>query len=163
VNARAQLGALIACAALAGCGAGDEQRRDRSTATTPPVPGPIIGSPQPAGRDPLNRQDRAAARAATTTFLADYLPYLYGRGPASAIKPVSPSVARALRGGRARTPPAQAARRPRVRSLQLVGQSSISALATATIVDGGPASYLLTLTVERRDGRWLIADLGDDR
>lgn len=159
---RRTIAAALACLTLTACGGGDD-KADRPTATTPPVPGPVIGAPPPTGRDPLSAGERAAARAATTTFLASYLPYLYGRGRASAVKPVSVSVARTLRAGRARTTPAQEARRPRVQSLELVGQSSISALATATIVDGGLAPFRLILTVERRDGRWLIADLGDDR
>ena len=154
---------MLACAALAGCGGGEDRAGRSTTTTPPPLPGPIISEPAPANRDPLSTAERAAARAATTTFLDGSLPYLYGRRPAADVTPVSASVARALRAGRARTTPAQADRRPRVQSLELVGQSSISALATATIVDGGLTPYRLTLTVERRDGRWLIADLGDDR
>lgn len=152
---------LLAVAFAAGCGGDDTS--DHSTQSAPPVPGPIIGSPQPTGRDPLSRAERAAARTATRRFLAGYLPYLYGQGRASQVQPVSASVARTLRAGRARITPAQAARRPNVRALEVVGQSANSALATVTVADGGPAPYRLTLTVERRERRWLIADLGDER
>lgn len=153
--------AILACVAFVGCGGDNEA--ERSTATTPPVPGPIIGAPPAAGRDPLRADERAAARAATTDFLGGYLPYLYGRARPSEVQPVTSAVAQVLRAGRARVTPAQAQRRPRVQALELVGQSPRSALVTVTVVDGGPAPFRLVLTAERQDGRWLIADLGDDR
>lgn len=146
---------------LAGCGSGDHRTATRAQ-PTPPAPGPIIDARRPSGRDPLSAAERAAATAATRRFLARYLPYLYGRAVPGTVRPVTPSVARTLRRSNARVTPAQAARRPRITALRVTGQTAISALATATLADGGPAPYQLTLTVERRGGRWQIADLGDD-
>lgn len=159
-RASACAAALAAVTLLASCGG--QRSEPTPTVATPPAPGPIIGGGRPAPRDPLSTAERAAATSATRRFLRDYLPYLYGRRRAADVAPVTPSVARTLRRSHARVPPAQAARRPRVASLQVVGQTPRSALATITVADGGPAPYGLSLTVERRGGRWLIADLGDD-
>lgn len=150
----------IAAVVVAGCGA--HQPNAATSDQSPPAPGPIIATGPAHGGDPLTAAQRAAARATTRRFLSGYVPYLYGRARASTVAPVSTSVARTLRVGRARITPAQAARHPRVTGLSVIGQSRASALATVTISDGGPAPYRLTLTVERRAGRWLIADVGDD-
>lgn len=157
---RRALTMLGASVVLAGCGSG--HGRDSSTPATPPAPGPIIGKPSAPAGDPLSSAQRAAARATAQRFLAGYLPYLYGRGKPGSIAPVTPSVAHALRGGRARVTPAQARRHPRVTGLSVFGQSRRSALATVEIADGSPAPYRLTLTLEQRGPRWLVADLGDD-
>lgn len=151
---------LAASAVLAGCGS---SHNDRSTATTPPAPGPIIGKANTSARDPLTGAQRAAARATAQRFLATYVPYLYGRGKPSRVGPVTQSVAHALRIGRARVTPAQARRHPRVTGLSVLGQSRRNALATVQIADGSPAPYRLTLTLEQRGPRWLVADLGDDK
>jgi hypothetical protein len=145
---------------LGGCGGNG---RKEPVPTVAPAPGPIIGGqPTPAPRDPLSPGDRRAAAASVRRFLSGYLPYLYGRGPARRVAPVTPSVQQALRAGSARVTPAQRRRRPRVAGLEVIGQTPRSALAAVRVADGGPAEYQLTLTVERRDGRWVISDLGDD-
>lgn len=145
---------------LAGCGA---NKSAPSTPAPPPAPGPIIGGTTPTtAQDPLSAAARRAAERAVRRFLTGYLPFLYGRGSARDVAPVTPSVAQALRAGSARVTPAQRRRRPRATALKVTGQTSRSALATVTVRDGGPAPFQLTLTVERRDGRWVISDLGDD-
>lgn len=147
--------------ALASCGRGGD-RAAPPAPTSRPAPGPIFDGGAPSGRDPLGAADRAAATAATRRFLAGYVPYLYGRARAATVAPVTPSVARTLRRSSARVTPAQATRHPRITDVRVTGQTAASALATAMIADGGPAPYQLTLTVERRGGRWQVSDLGDD-
>lgn len=158
---RALVGAcLVAALAVSGCGGGGHANPS-TTAAPPPAPGPIIGTKR-GPVDPLSRADRAAAARATRRFLTGYLPFLYGRGAAGRVHDATPSVLRAVRRSHARVTPAQRQRRPRVAALSLTGQTTDSAIATVTIADGGPAPYRLSLTVERRAGRWLIADLGND-
>lgn len=154
--------AAVAVAAVLLASCGDHHADSRTTPATPPAPGPIIGAKTQPPRDPLSTGERREATAAVRRFLAGYLPYLYGRGPAGRVAPVTPSVAHTLRSGSARVTPAQRHRHPRVTALRVTGQTTRSALATAQVTDGGPAPYQLTLTVERRDERWTIADLGDD-
>lgn len=158
---RPALCAGLAAALLAGCGGKNEVRT--SAPAPPPAPGPIIGGDaSPMVRDRLSATDRRAATAAVRRFLIGYLPYLYGRAPASRVESITPSVAQALRAGTARTTPAQQRRQPRATAVKLTGQTAHSALAVVQIVDGGPAAFQLTLTVELRGGRWVISDLGDD-
>jgi hypothetical protein len=78
------------------------------------------------------------------------------------VRGVTPAVARELRKGRARPTPAQAQRRPRLAGLDVVLQTPGSAIATATVVDGGPVPYRIVVGLERRGGRWLVFDLGND-
>lgn len=150
---------LVVALGIGGCGA--DRANQATTPAPPPAPGPIIGTKRGAA-DPLSRADRHAATRATRRFLTGYLPFLYGRGAAGRVRDATPSVARALRRSHARVTPAQRHRQPRVGTLSLTGQTTDSAIATVTIADGGPAPYRLSLTVERRAGRWLVADLGND-
>lgn len=159
---RAAVPAAVAVAAVLLTGCGGHHPKPQTTPVTPPAPGPIIGAQTQPPRDPLSSAERREAAAAVRRFLSGYLPYLYGRGPAGRVAPVTPSVARTLRSGSARVTPAQRRRHPRVAALRVTGQTERSALATVQVTDGGPAPYQLTLTVEHRDGRWTIADLGDD-
>jgi len=151
---------LVAALAVSGCGGGGNANPS-TTAAPPPAPGPIIGTKR-GPVDPLSRADRVAAARATRRFLSGYLPFLYGRGKAGSVRGTTPAVLRALRRSRARITPAQRRRHPRVAALSVTGQTTDSAIATVTIADGGPAPYRLSLTLERRAGRWLIADLGND-
>ena len=155
------LGPALALLALGGCAS--QHRPPPSPAAPPPAPGPIIaGHSTPPPLDPLTSAQRRQATVAVRRFLTGYLPYLYGRGPVGRVAPVTASVTRALHSGSARVTPAQRHRHPRVAGLRLTGQTSHSALAAVQITDAGPAAYQLTLTVERRAGRWVISDLGDD-
>lgn len=159
-RARALGSGLAIALAIGGCGSGGHASRS-TTAALPPAPGPIIGTKR-GPVDPLSRADRGAAARATRRFLTGYLPFLYGRDKARNVHGATPSVLRALRRSRARVTPAQRRRHPVVAGLSVTGQTTDSAIATVTIADGGPATYRLSLTLERRAGRWLIADLGND-
>ncbi len=130
-----------------------------------PAPNPVIGGtrtppPPPAGPSPAQL---ARARVAARRFLADYLPYLYGRAPARHVTDVTASVAASLRRARVRVTPAQRRRHPRLVGLSLIGQTPSSVIATALVADGGVAAYPLTFTLQQRtDGSWVVADLGND-
>ena len=158
-RARTLSAGLIVALAIGGCGGGHASRS--TNAAPPPAPGPIIGTKR-GPVDPLSRADRAAAGRATRRFLTGYLPFLYSCDKASSVRGATPAVARALRRSRARVTPAQRRRHPRVAAMSVTGQTTDSAIATVTIADGGPAPYRLSLTLERRARRWLIADLGND-
>lgn len=148
------LSLLIAGAALLLGGRSPDSSRTATT-SLPAAPSPVIGRPAPV--DP----GLAEARTAAQRFLGPYLRFLYGRARPGAIRDTTPAVARELRRGRARPTPAQAQRRPRLAGLEVTLQTPGSAVAAATIADGGPAPYRIVIGLERHNGRWLIADLGD--
>jgi hypothetical protein len=162
VTRRAVLASVATAAVLLGACGGGHHAVSRTTPATPPAPGPIIGAQTQPPRDPLTSAERRQAATAVRRFLSGYLRYLYGRGPAGRVAPVTPSVARTLRSGSARVTPAQRRRHPRVAALRITGQTARSALAAVQVADGGPAPYQLTLTVERRGSEWVVSDLGDD-
>ncbi len=159
--AAAMCAALVLLVAASGCGGDHTRDTSSKPTTTPAVPGPIIGGPR-TPTNPLSAAERAAATRSARTFLSRYLPYLYGRARPASVMPVSPTVARTLRTSRARATPAQQQRRPRATALTVTAQSTRSAIASATIADGGPAPYRLSFTLERRAGRWQVVALGND-
>jgi hypothetical protein len=61
-----------------------------------------------------------------------------------------------------RVPPAASERHPRVARIEARRLTADRVLVTATIADGGPATYPISLTVSRRDGRWLVVAEGTD-
>lgn len=108
-----------------------------------PAPAPVIGGKRPARpQPPVPAAELARARVVARRFLAGYLPYLYGRRPGRAVKPVTASVAASLRRSRVRVTPAQRRRHPRLVGLTLIGQTPDSVIATARVADGGVATYL---------------------
>lgn len=144
-----------AAAVLLGGGTNGSPPVGRTTAL-PAAPSPFIGGPKSI--DPAV----ADARTAAQSFLGPYLRLLYGRARPEDVRGATAAVARELRRGRARTTPAQAQRRPRVAGLEVTLQTPGSAVAAATIADGGPAPYRIVIGLERRGGRWLVSDLGND-
>ena len=147
---------LLAAGAALVLGRSSRDSSPIATTALPAAPSPVIGRPR--------RTDPAAAdaRAAAQRFLGPYLRYLYGRARPGAVSGTTAAVARELRRGQARSTPAQAQRRPRVAGLEVTLQTPGSAVAAATIADGGPAPYRIVIGLERRDGRWLVSDLGND-
>lgn len=129
-----------------------------TTSQVPQRPGgdPSRGNGTPGGSAPSTQAEAAARR-----FLAGYLPYIYGRGSASAIRAASPQLGRRLRRERPRVSPATRRRRPRIADLS--ARSLIDgALVVAEIADGGVARYPIELVLERRGGRWQVARVGSD-
>lgn len=90
-------------------------------------------------------------------FLGGYLPFAYGRAPASSVPGVASALRRGLRRGRALVAPVERRRRPRVVSLTALGQPAGVILVTALVDDGGIASYALRLTVRRTSRGWLVS------
>lgn len=147
---------VVAAAAVLLGGGTDGSSPDGTTTALSAAPSPVIGGPNTA--DPAV----ADARVAAQNFLGPYLRFLYGRARPDAVRGATPAVGRELRRGRARTTPAQAKRRPRVAGLEVTLQTPGSAVAAATIADGGPAPFRIVIGLERRGGRWLVSDLGND-
>jgi hypothetical protein len=122
---------------------------------TEPTPSPT-SSPRPS----TVVQPSAAARTAGRRFLVDYLRLIHGRESASAVRDAAPELRRELRRHPARPTPAQRARPPRIRRLNVTLASPGGGRAIATIQDGGPP-YRLLLYLERRRTRWLVTRIGD--
>lgn len=148
--------AILACAALVllllpgGETAPSPEPVSEATVTAPPGPAPHRTTPL------------AGPLAAARRFLGGYLPFLYGRGSARAVAAAAPSLRDRLAASRLRVPPAASRRHPRVVGLDGRRLASDRVLVTATIADGGPATYPVTLTLARRNGRWLVVAEGTD-
>jgi hypothetical protein len=128
-----------------------------------PAPAPlIVGGAGGSGPPRIARAQLRRARRATRRFLAGYLPFLYGRARAGAVRGVTAAVGRTLRRARPRVSPAQRARRPRLAGLALAARDAATVTATATIADGGLAAYPLVFALHRRGRRWLVSELADD-
>lgn len=151
--------AILACAAaVLLLLPGDE------TALAPP--------PEPAAQADGAAASRAARQApaaplarplaAARRFLNGYLPFVYGHGTAQAIPATAPSLRDRLAASRLRVPPAASKRHPRVVGLDGRRLAAGGTLVTATIADGGPATYPISLTLARLNGRWLVVTEGTD-
>src|SRR5436305_1279986 len=127
----ALLGVVAAIAALTLTGPRERDRRHRRSAS-PPQP---IAAATPSQRlpPPVAATDLFRARMVAERFLADYLPFAYGRASAATVVGVTPALRRQLLREPARVP-AEQRRRPRVVSLQLVGPSPL--LARRSIARG---------------------------
>lgn len=100
--------------------------------------------------------------AATRRFLSGYLPFIYGQGPARAIRAVAPSLAARLARSRLRVPPAARERDPLATRLEGQRMRDGRVAVTARIEDGGVAAYPILLTIARHGGRWLVVSVGVD-
>jgi hypothetical protein len=119
-------------------------------------PAPPAAVAPPPSLTQVGRPARSAARR----FLADYLPFVYGRG-----KPVfcaaSPELAARLASSRVRVPPGVRDRHPDLVGLDSHALAADLAAVTAEIEDG-PIRYSILLTAERQEGRWRIVRVGAD-
>jgi hypothetical protein len=93
-------------------------------------------------------------------FLGAYLPFLYGRGPASAIEPATVELRGRLVRSRVRVPPAARLRYPRIVALRPRPAGGGRFAVSARVEDGGTARYPIELVVARRDGRWRVVEAG---
>lgn len=148
--------AILACAALVllllpgGETAPLPEPVSEATVTAPPGPAPHRATPL------------AGPLAAARRFLDGYLPFVYGHGSARSIAATAPSLRDRLAASRLRVPPAASERHPRVARIGGRRLAPGRVLVTATIADGGPATYPISLTVFRRNGRWLVVAEGTD-
>jgi hypothetical protein len=134
----------------------------RPAATTAP-PTAVIERPSEEGRPPAaaaasHAEVRAAKRAARL-FLAGYLPYSYGRGPARAIAGASPPLLRRLAHERPRVPAAERRRRARLVLLHADGAGKRAAAVVALVADGA-RRYTLPLELERARVGWRVTRVG---
>lgn len=127
------------------------------TATLTPLASAPNGTPRPSSRlGSLGGLQETAQR-----FLAGYLRYLYGHGPARRIQAADRRLVRRLGRVRPRVSPATRRRRPRVIELR-VRRVGTGAVARAVIDHGGVARYPIELALIARSGRWVVRDLGVD-
>jgi hypothetical protein len=116
-------------------------------------------APPDTGRRPPARPARHVPEGIERTarhFLGAYLPFLYGRGPASAIEPTTAQLRGRLVRSRVRVPPAARHRYPRVVGLRPRPAGGGRFAVSARIEDGGTARYPIELVVTRRGGRWRV-------
>ena len=132
----------------------------------PAAPAPREVAPPPAADAPreapatVSDNDVRAAKRTARRFLSGYLPYSYGRGPASA---VGTAATPELRAELAATPPRAAARvrrlEPRVGSVQVEAMTSRS-VAVAAFIEDGERAYSIALGLERGASGWQVSGLG---
>jgi hypothetical protein len=129
------------------------------TAAAPPTTTAADAQEVEPALSPAQAQARHCVERAARRFLAGYLPYSYGRAPARSIRGATPALRREL----ATNPPRVAAvgtrsARPRVRELRVSGLNGSRAYVLAQ-VDDGSRTYATSLTIQRRGGRWLVAEV----
>jgi hypothetical protein len=156
---RRRLFALAATVIVIAAGLLSSAREAPPPATDPPVDGratvasrqtPIAG----AGRSP-----RTDARR----FLRGYLDHLYGRQGPGRIKSTTPELVHRLERERLRVSLAMQHRRPRVVRLGARPTTDGRALVTATVSDGGPVRYPISLLLDRDPaGGWVVVGVGED-
>ncbi|HET9162617.1 MAG TPA: hypothetical protein VFN89_04115 [Solirubrobacterales bacterium] len=150
--------AILACAALALLllPGGD------TALAPPPEPASKATGAAPPGPAPHRAAPLAQPLATARRFLGGYLPFLYGRGAVRAIAAAAPSLRDRLAASRLRVPPAASDRHPRVAQIDGRRLAADRVLVTARVADGGPATYPISLTLARRNGRWLVIAEGTD-
>ena len=130
-----------------------------------------VTNPPAASHDPIEEPealavgtaspaDRRRARKAARMFLAEYLPYSYGRRPAKDVGNVTP-VLEVILTEKPPRPPADAdERHPRVELLQLEHADGREAEVIA-VIDDEVTSYTLHVRMTRTwDDGWIIATVG---
>jgi len=138
--------------------AGVDARRRASMAVTAR---PRAESRAPRVASPVSAAGLARARSVATSFVDSYLSVAYGRAPAALVIGVTPALGAELSRGMAWVTPAERERHPRVVSLEAVGQEPGFVLATASVSDGGIATYALRITLQEGTRGWLVSDVVD--
>jgi hypothetical protein len=138
-----------------------------ATGTAPP-PEPTedpANLPVPSEEEPVDADERASqrdvreAKSAAREFLADYLPYSYGRGDARSIANATDELRDELATDRPRATAAERARRPRLEILQTSGASALR-MGMLALVDDGKRRYTLELELARIGDKWLATGVG---
>lgn len=109
-----------------------------------------IPIPQPPGSGP--------AEQAARTFLAGYLPWLYGAGPAVAIRAATSQLTAQLKAHPPTIPPTFQGLHGRLDSLGM--QRAADGWRAFALVTDPHTSCNLVLSVEPAGGRWLVASVG---
>jgi hypothetical protein len=103
---------------------------------------------------------RATPFNAALQFANSYVTFLYGAAPAGTVAPVTPSLRRQLRRGRALVSPAERQRQVIVRGLQVLRWRGGAALADVRVDDGASPPYILSFRLRFRHGSWTVDRLG---
>lgn len=113
----------------------------------------------PRLRPPVLRFNLRLASRVARRFLVSYLKFAYGRAGAGAVEAVMPELRSQLTRERAQVTPAERGRHPRVVLLHVVGTWPGFVVATASVEDGGVATYRLRFALREEGGRWLVSDV----
>ena len=108
----------------------------------------------------LSRRGQRAVKRTARTFLAGYLAYSYGQGPAGRIRAATDRLRAQLAAERPRVPARERRRRPRVVLLQLDGAGRTWAGVTA-LVDDRARRYSVGLTLARVGRGWQVTRAGE--
>lgn len=149
---------LLLALGLAGCAAAPVSPTQPTTTEPAAVvvdrsPGTGDGTPAPPERTVR------AARGAARRFLAAYLAYTYGRVGALPDGVAAPALVRELGASPPEVPTEVAARRPRVRRLELQWAGPTEATAVATIDDGARRYPVVAVVRRAAAGHFLVVEL----
>lgn len=155
------LGAAGAGVAIAGVLSSRDGGSRTAARAHPTTVVPATGAPREPSVTPTpgrSAQERAAMQAARR-FLAGYLPYSYGRGPAGRIEAAAAPLATMLRRQPPRVPAADRQLRPRLVSLEVASSNGDLGFDLAAVVDDGRRRYSMILAVRPAGDRWLVTAL----
>lgn len=155
----------------------DEPTRETARPAVTPLPPQPDPVPAPVEEDlaeiPVPSEERApdeddapspeqvaAAKEAAEGFLADYLPWTYGRGEAQEIANATPQLLDDLEDSRPRVPPDERDRDADVQTLTLEGASSRK-MGMQAVVDDGRRIYTVSLAAALdADEEWVVSEVG---
>jgi len=103
--------------------------------------------------------DVAAATASARTFLAGYLPYVYGQASPGQVSDAATGFVRALERERRVVPPGIKALHPRVVALTVSPAGAGHAIASASVGDGDVVHYPVRLALTEVSKRWVVSGL----
>lgn len=101
----------------------------------------------------------ATARSTAETFLAGYLPFLYGQVPVSAVRDATGAFVGALEHTPMRVPPGIRRLHPRVVGVTVSRQGPSGAIAVALVGDAEVVHYPIRLILTQSGSHWRVAGL----
>lgn len=128
----------------------------------PHAPVPVVRRPTPSSpasrtaRQPVSATELRRAREVAERFVMSYLRFAYGRATARSVLDIAPALRSQLIRARSQITPIERHRHPWLLSLHTIGTMPGFVVATATVDDGGIASYRLRFSLQERKGRWLV-------